>query len=96
MQSGRHLNCNPGNAWKAAAFAGKKSTEKSRKEFGRRLDFNYLFFCNKVMWLHSVLAKDPVVYVQKDPSGSILSEENEILLRWEYYNISKILEPSNT
>ena len=68
-------------ARKAATSAVKKSKEKSREEFGRRLDFNY-FSANKVFWqtIRRLRGKrSSITYSIKDSDGNILTDENEIL-----------------
>ena len=72
---------------KAETLAVKKSKEKSREEFGRRLDSNY-FSANKVFWqtirrLHG--KRLSITYSIKDSDGNILTNENEILSRWREY-----------
>ena len=74
-------------ARKAATLAVKKSTEKSWKEFGRRLDSNY-FSANKVFWqtIRRLRGKrSSITYSIKDSDGNILTDENEILSRWREY-----------
>ena len=65
----------------------KKSKEKSREEFGRRLDSNY-FSANKVFWqtIRRLRGKrSSITYSIKDSDGNILTDENEILSRWREY-----------
>ena len=74
-------------ARKAATSAVKNSKKKSWEEFGRRLDSNH-FLANKVFWqtnrrLHG--KKSTVTNFIKDSAGNILTDENEILLRWREY-----------
>ena len=74
-------------ARKAATLAVKKSKEKSREEFDRRLDSNY-FSANKVFWQTICRLRgkrSSITYSIKDSDGNILTDENEILSRWREY-----------
>ena len=74
-------------AREAATSAVKKSKVKSWDEFGRWLDSNY-FSANKVFWqtIRRLRSKrSSVTYSIKDSTGNILTDENEILSRWEEY-----------
>ena len=74
-------------ARKAATLAVKKSKEKSRKKFCRRLDSNY-FAANKVFWqIIRRLRGNRVNYTYsiKDSAGNIPTNENEILSQWREY-----------
>ena len=67
----------------AATSAVKKSEEKSWEEFGRQLDSNY-FSENKLFWKTNCQLSgkgSSVTYSIKDDAGSILMDENEIILR---------------
>ena len=74
-------------ARKTATLAVKKSKEKSWKEFGRRLNFNY-FSANKVfrqtIWCSRGKRSSATCSI-KDSAGNILTDENEILSRWREY-----------
>ena len=75
------------NEARKAATSALKRSKKSWEEFGRRLDSNY-FSANKVFWrtIRRLRGKrSSNTYSIKDSDGNILTDENEILLRWREY-----------
>ena len=86
-RSSSDLQSRYNEARKVATLAVKKSKEKSWEEFGRWLDANY-FSANKVFWqtIRRLRGKrSSITYSIKDSDGNILTDENEILLRWREY-----------
>ena len=74
-------------ARKAATSAIKKSKEKPWEEFGYRLNSNY-FSANKLFWqiIRRLRGERSIVtYYIKVSAGNILTDKNEILLRWRKY-----------